>query len=209
MTKRYFNILFDHRDEMTEIEKELDNIETSWADFAYAINPDGEGRIVRRDGRTSNLRCQSLVAVHGHLEVRRKDFEQGDRSALFYGLLYCAEENVPLPYWIGNELLAIGQRLHADPDKGTAPSDLHHEFGFDKELPVSGARATINRRKKVWANKIWFKARRVMADRGVTSVDGAVKLAIRELGAPYSVRAATQMFNDVERRQKKLTRPFR
>ena len=211
MSKRYFNVFFDHFVEMTEIERELDNMEASWADFAYAINPMSEGRIQRRYGAEGpcSERGQSLPAVHGHLEVRRKDFEAGDRSALFYALLFCAAENVPLPYWIGNELLTIEKRLHADPEPGAAPCDLHDEFGFSKTLPTTGTRAVSNRRKANWAVKIWGCARRIMADRGITSVDAAVRLALKELDAPYAVRKATEMFNEVERRQKRLTRPFR
>lgn len=209
MNKRYFNILFDLRDEMTDIEKELDNIEASWADFAHAINPRSSGRVTRRVEGSSSLRCQSLVAVHGHLEVRRKDFENGDRSALFYALMYCAEENVPLPYWVGNELLNIGSRLHAQPAIDTPPCDLHREFGFDKTFPTAGTKAISNRRKKYWANKIWDTARKIMVDQGISSVDAAVKQALRELDAPFAVRAATDMFNEVEQRQKKLTKPFR
>lgn len=209
MNKRHFQILFDQQDEMTDIEKELDNIETSWADFAHAINPNGSARVVRRDGKNSNIRPQSLVAVHEHLEVRRKDFEQGDRAALFYALMYCAEENVPLPYWIGNELLNISSRLHAEPVKGTPPCDLHREFGFDKALPTTGTKAISNRRKQQWAAKIWFTARKIMVYQGITSIDAAVKLAIKQLDAPYAVRAATAMFNEVEQRQKKLTKPFK
>jgi len=209
VSKRHFQILFDHQDEMTDIEKKLDNIETSWADFAHAINPEGTARVVRRDGENSNIRAQSLVAVHGHLEVRRKDFEQGDRSALFYALMYCAEENVPMPYWIGNELLNIGCRLRTEPAKDAPPCDLHREFGFDKSLPATGTKAVSNRRKQKWANKIWFTARTIMADQGIMSVDAAVKLALKKLDAPYAVRAATAMFNEVEQRQKKLTKPFK
>lgn len=209
MTKRRLHIFLDHHDEMTDIEKELDNIETSWADFAHAINPEGTARVVRRDGENTNLRPQSLVAVHAHLEVRRNDFEQGDRSALFYALMYCAEENVPLPYWIGNELLNISSRLRAEPTKDTPPSDLHREFGFDKTLPATGTKAVSNRRKQKWANKIWFTTRTIMADQGISSVDAAVKMAIKKLDAPYAVRAATAMFNEVEQRQKKLTKPFK
>ncbi len=209
MTKRHFQIFLDYQQEMTDIEKELDNIETSWADFAHAINPNGAARVVRRHDGTSSIRCQSLVAVHAHLEIRRKDFEQGDRSALFYALMYCAEENVPMPYWVSNELQNIGGRLRAEPTKDAPPCDLHREFGFDKTLPTTGTKAVSNRRKQQWAAKIWFTARKIMVYQGITSIDAAVKLAIKQLDAPYAVRAATAMFNEVEQRQKKLTKPFK
>lgn len=189
---------------MTEVEAALDDLEASWADFAYAIRPNSMARVVRRLGGPASIRMDSLGQVHAVLEHYRGKLSSGDRSAIFDALTHCAEENVPMPYWVSAALIEIARELHHAPKLGAQPKSLHSLFGMDARFPTSATKAIKAKRDLQLRGQLWWTACTIMGDNPGISKDAAVKKACAELRFPYSHRKALQLFD----LQNKIQREF-
>jgi len=191
--KRVMVPLWGDAGAMTEVESALDDLEPSWADFAYAIRPDSMARVVRRPGVSPSIRCASLDTVHSVLEHYRELLGRGERPAIFDALTYCAEENVPMPYWLGAELIAIATQLHQKPT-GKRPDSLHQLFGMEARFPTSQTKAVKAKRDLHLRGQLWHAASTLMAGDANLSKDAAIKQAREQLRFPYSQRKARDMF---------------
>lgn len=195
------------RHPLNETEVALDRLETSWADFVYGLR--GHGRFIRAE-RRSGLKTRGLLRVHQELERHRGDLIGGNRTATLNALIYCAQENVPLPYWLGDELLDIWRTVN------NSPSDLHELFGLAEKLPARGKKSRTLRRDMQLRGELWDCASELMARaRRATlhlSMDAAIMQARAKLKFPYSQRKSRQMFDEQERIQrahKSAAQPFR
>lgn len=178
---------------MTEIESELDDLEASWSDFAYAIRPGSLGRVLRRPGK-QEVRMQPLGAVHSVLEHYREKEVAGDRAALFDALVHCAAENVPMPYWVGAAILDIARELHLPPIAGSSPKTLHELFGMEARFPVSATKAIKAKRDLHLRQKLWSSVHAIMRTEKL-SKDAAIGKAREQLRFPYSQRKARDLFD--------------
>jgi hypothetical protein len=181
--------------EMTEVESALDDLEPSWADFAYAIRPDGMGRPSRRVPGVLSEKTQGLATVHALLEGYHDQYKAGERIGIFHALTTCAEENVPLPYWLATAILDIRKDVSAEPRKGELPKSLHDLFGLGQLLPLTRTKGMKARRDIQLQGRIWAATRTIMAERGTRLVDAALEEARRKLAFPYSQRKAREMFD--------------
>lgn len=197
MEKRVILPLWGDAGPMTEIENALDDLEPSWSDFAYAIRPKSMGRVSRRIPGRPTIRAQSLGQVQAILNGYREQFEAGDRAAAFSAMTTCAEENVPMPYWLAAAVLDIGTAVRAQPARGQQPKSLHDLFGLSKLLPTTKTRGSKVRRDLQLRAEIWAATHTLMRDRKL-SVDAAIKLAREKLNFPYAQRTARQMFDTQE-----------
>ena len=185
---------------MTDVEAALDELEMSWADFAYAIRPDSKGRISRRHDLGSELGVLSLVKVHEILENYQNEFVAGNRFASFLALIYCAEENVPMPYWLANAVLNIASVLYAKPDSCIKPKNLHELFGAEQTFPTSQTRALKAKRDLHLRGQLWHTTRCLMHEKKL-SVEAAIKEARKQLRFPYSQRKSRDLFDEQEKTQ--------
>lgn len=178
------------RHPLTEIESAFESLETSWCDFLYGVRG---ARYVRSERRNS-LRLSGFDKVHRMLDHYKQQFDEGDRSAIFKALVYSIQENVPLPYWLGDEILEISERVHR------RPSDLHKLFGLGAQLPTRGIKAQTLRQDARLQKELWFAASKLLADSDV-SVDDAIKQVREQLDFPYKQRKSLNMYNTQERIQ--------
>lgn len=197
MTKRIVILGFD-AGPMTAAESALDDLEASWADFAYAIRP-GLARVVRRPG-APGIQMAPLGTVRNVLENYREKTAGGDRSAIFDALTHCAEENVPMPYWLSTAIIGIARELHQPAASRAKPRSLHTLFGMDARLPTSDTKALKARRDLQLRAQLWFATKRIQTADGC-SVDAALKKARAELRFPYEQRKSRQMFDLQDRIQ--------
>ncbi len=166
-------------------ERELGQTEASWADFVHAART---GNRFRR-GAMPKLLMRSLDEVHRELDQRRGEFEAGNRYALFLALCVCAEEGVPMPYWLADALLQVKSKINKQ------PASLHDLFGANEVLPAAGKLAINKRRNVRLQARLYFEASRLIA--AGMSKDAALKSA---LGLPglkntMSARKARQLFD--------------
>ena len=133
--------------------------------------------------------------VHRILDSYREQFVDGNRLAIWTALIQCIEENVPLPYWLGDEILDIQKKVNRE------PSSLHVLFGLESRLPAEGKRATTTRRDVQLRGKLWSKATELMAKSPRMSKDSAIKQARADLNFPYGQRKSREMFDAQERIQ--------
>ena len=143
---------------MNKVEASLDSLEASWADFLYGVRT-GRRRI-RAEGRSGGMRSRGLATVRRELDYHRARFDAGNHYAAWLALLYCVEENVPVPYWLGNAILTINMTVQRE------PNSLHDLFGMSKSLPANGKRARKSRNDVQWQGKLWGPAPRVVAGAG-------------------------------------------
>jgi len=177
---------------MNKVEASLDSLEASWADFLYGVRT-GRRRI-RAEGRSGGMRSRGLATVRRELDYHRARFDAGNHYAAWLALLYCVEENVPVPYWLGNAILTINMTVQRE------PNSLHDLFGMSKSLPANGKRARKSRNDVQWQGKLWSTAAWLIADAGRAGskmdIDEAVRKARESLvGFPYEQTKATEMFN--------------
>lgn len=183
---------------MTESERELERVQGSWADFAYGARPGTPCRMVRSPMR-AGVRCDSLLTVGELLNLWHRKLQEGDRSAIWNALETCAGENVPLPYWLGDEVLRIGHLLRKPPEAGEAPGDLHSLFGMDEPFPTSKKRGTAARRNFHIGQKLFLMAAR-FRDKGQPE-GKAIAAAQKELKFELSASKARRLYLAVSHRQ--------
>jgi hypothetical protein len=142
-------VLLDHPHNPAE--KELERVEAAWADFAHGARDERHLRMVRSSTRPT-VRFSSLLTVHEVLSMYQSKAAAGDQSACWHALTLCAAENVPLPYWLGDAVLAIDRATSEPGRAGTKPRNLHQLFGLEVGLPSSASRgnaARVNLQKGV------------------------------------------------------------
>lgn len=201
MEKRVVVPLWGDAGPMTEMESALDDLEASWADFAYAIRPKSMARIVRRPNTNPSIRCDSLLSVHNVLEHYREKLQAGDHSAIFDALTHCAAENVPMPYWVSSAIIEIARNLHGKPAPGEQPKSLHELFGMEVRFPTSQTKALKAKRDLHLRGQLWSTASLIKHEEGI-STDAAIKKARERLRFPYSQRKARQLFDLQEQIQR-------
>lgn len=178
-------------------ETALELLEPAWVDFSWGVR---SGRRVIRSASRSGLRGRTLATVHRLLEQRHhQDFLAGKRIAIFSALVLCAEENVPLPYWLADELLAIARQVNE------SPASLHDLLGLGDVLPVDGAKAHTARENHRLQGELWSAATLKIAKAKQAgrrlSVNSAIKEAMEDLHFPYAKTKAREMFDAQERIQ--------
>ena len=166
MEKRVVVPLWGDAGPMTEMESALDDLEASWADFAYAIRPKSMARIVRRPNTNPSIRCDSLLSVHNVLEHYREKLQAGDHSAIFDALTHCAAENVPMPYWVSSAIIEIARNLHGKPAPGEQPKSLHELFGMEVRFPTSQTKALKAKRDLHLRGQLWSTASLIKHEEG-------------------------------------------
>jgi hypothetical protein len=182
-----------YRHPLNEIETALEPLEKSWVDFLYGLR--GHGRHIRAE-RRQEMRGAGLRTVHRILDGHRQQFVGGDRLAVWTALIYCINENVPLPYWLGDAILDIHKKVNRE------PSNLHDLFGLKSKLPAQGKRATALRRDLQWRGELWSAASALMVKpKPAMSKDAAIKKVRDDLHVPYSQRKSREMFDEQERIQ--------
>ncbi len=189
MTKKLFEPDFD-RHPLNKIETALEPLEKSWVDFLYGVRVN---RYIRAERRPS-FRFSGYDKLHRILDHYEQQLKDGNRTAIFTALIYCVQENVPLPYWLGDEILDINKKVHQK------PSNLHELFGLGSKLPARGERATKARRDVQLRGKLWDAASELIA-KSKMSKDSAIKQAREQLDFPYKQRKSREMFDAQERIQ--------
>lgn len=176
---------------LNDDEAQLDRLEASWADFLYGL------RVARalRDPARPRLALRGLIEIHEELEGLRLQHDGGDRSAIFYAVLLCARENVPMPYWLAEQVRRIGEALYVPGSPGAVQPNLHDLFGMERVLPSSGIRGYKARRDVRLQHELYFAAATIRRRRPGCSVDAAVRQACADLRFPYSIRKARMMFD--------------
>ncbi|OGA13736.1 MAG: hypothetical protein A3H32_14340 [Betaproteobacteria bacterium RIFCSPLOWO2_02_FULL_63_19] len=174
---------------LNEIEAALELLEKSWVDFLYGVRLGN--RCIRAEHRRGT-RGRGLATVHRMLEVYRRQLIDGKRIAIFTALTFCVQENVPLPYWLGDAILDIEAKVNRE------PSNLHELFGLKALLPADGKRAKTTRQDLKWKHPLWHRVRELMVK---SSKDAAIKQAREELKIPYSQRKCREMFDTADRLQ--------
>lgn len=175
------------RHPLTKRETAFESLETSWCDFMYGA------RVTRyvRSERRKSLRLSGFDQVHRILDNHKQQFDEGDRSSIFKALIYSIEENVPLPYWLGDEILDINKRVNLK------PNDLHVLFGLQAKLPVEGKRGQTLRRDGLWQKKLFVVVSKLIVKEGV-SKESAIKQAREQLNFPYGQGKSREMFDEQE-----------
>jgi len=181
--------------EFTEDEHALDRLEESWADCAGAFR--SGWRQVRRGGRLG-YRCLSLLQVHELLEDWRKDYEQGNVSALYSVLKQCLEENLPLPYWAADGLLKAMRRVNDE--HGLS---LHTALGLDERYPLTEKKARTARRDWRVAVEMWGLVRLHQKEHrsSLNAAICAVRKVRPDIAAAIGQRKAYDAFKMVDRIQ--------
>lgn len=178
------------RHPLTETEAALELLETSWCDFVYGTRVAGYIRSERR----KSLRFFGHLEVHRMLDHYRKQFLDGNRTSIFAALVYCIQENVPLPYWLGDVILDVDKAVCTD------PSSLHKLFGLESKFPAEGKRARKLRLDRQLQQKLWFVVKELLPEHS-GSVHAAVEHARMKLNFPYEQRKSREMFDAQERIQ--------
>lgn len=120
--------------DLDETELALERIEPAWADAAHALRTGH--RVTRLSDGQQSIRMLSLLAVHEMLKEYRRRAEADNGLAILEAVRYCSQENVPLPYWLGQALDAK-LAAHASTE---GPHSLDILFR-DPALPVEGKKA--------------------------------------------------------------------
>jgi len=175
------------RHPLNEIEARLEPLETSWVDFLYGARVD---RHIRAESRPS-LQFANLGKVHRILKHHEQELIGGNRTAIFTALIYCIRENVPLPYWLGDAILDVNEKVHQD------PSNLHNLFGLKSKLPATGKRAVTARRDVQLQGQLWVAVTKLIAKKKMRP-EAAIKQAREDLNFPYSQRKSRDMFDAQE-----------
>lgn len=180
------------RHPLNESEAALEPLEKSWVDFLYGVR---QGNRYIRAERRSGMRGFGLGKVHRILDGYKQQLIGGNRIAIFTALIYCIRENVPVPYWLRDEILDIEEKVNRE------PSNLHDLFGLESMIPARGKRARTTRRDVQLQQRLWGAASELMAN-GKMSKDRAIKQAREDLKFPCSQRKSREMFDAQERIQR-------
>lgn len=187
-------------------ENELLALQQSWADWSRALRTGVRAR-VKSGAMESNysFRGGSLAQVSALLDVHRESFTKGEKSALVDALRLTSEENVPLPYWLTDGILAALAEVERDPN-----STMHSAFGMESRFPISKAKGGKRARK---ARLDWEVKVKLYMDASLLIAQGQMGkvAAIRSVtsGLPIQFRKAFEWFNEMDARQKKMLRAWR
>ncbi len=186
-------------------EQLLERLQASWADFAQGCRSDSPVRIVRAPDRAA-VKMLSLLTVNEFLRDLHQRFTAGDRSAAWDALVWCASENVPLPYWVGSEVLRIARAVRAVPKTGDKPSNLHDEFGLERTYPARGSRAITARRREQIGVLLYSEVGRLRRrSKPPLTLTDAIHQAIKSLGLGCSFSTARRAYlNRAEEQRRAL-----
>jgi hypothetical protein len=188
---------------LNAVEASLVPLEPAWVDFVYGAR--SLCRYIRAD-RRPGMRGAGLAKVHARLEAKRERLTAGERHAAFEALVLCAQENVPLPYWLGDAILDIAAALRRPATDDEPAGNLHELFGMEPEFPAGGKKAATSRRDAQLRGRLWEEAKRLLAAAAKAkkrpSLDDAIRQARATLNFPYSQTKARAMFEEQERIQR-------
>lgn len=195
-------------------------LEPSWADFLYALRT--ARRIVRVPSKRG-VRMRGYDKLHRIFEDYRQQLGEGRRAAVFYALVMCADENVPMPYWLADEVIRIAAEVLREPSRDERPKGLHELFGLSRLLPTGGKKASTTRRDRGLRIKLWTKVHELISSDAKASIGGKLNgqtaakwqqarqqlidrngidryltKALRLLKFPYLQRKARMMFDEQE-----------
>ncbi len=172
--------MVERRRALTDIEKKLRLLEPSWADFFVLAT--------RRV--PSGIKDDFFDTMHRLLEFNQQQFKSGNRVAIFTALIRCVSANVPLPYWLREEILSISKKVNQK------PNDLHKLFGLESVLPAKGKRAVKKRQDMQRQGELWRAVRALMLKS--KSKEAAISEARKDLKFPYLQRKSRAMFDEFE-----------
>lgn len=178
-------------------ERYIDKIESAWAKSAlYFRTGNHFGHAVGSE------RARGLLTIHEQLEVYRQRFEDGkDTLALLHAVSVCAEENLPLPTWLAVKYQeAFHSFLSLD-----GPTSLDAIF-HSPNLPTNTSKKTAIARQN-WQlgtsiySALWDVA---TTDTGITSLDGALDVALKKNNFGVNKSKARSLFVMIEKNQLEL-----
>lgn len=182
-------------------EKELLVLQQSWADYARGLRTGVRARVKSStEGNNFSFRGGSLAQVNSIFDVFSESFREGDKTALIDALRLACEENVPLPYWLADGILAALTDLDANP-----AANLHSVFGMETRYRTSKKRSKKDRLDWTIKQKLYVSASQLIAQ-GAKKGE-AIQQAIR--GLPIEFRIAFKWFNEMDARQQKHLRAWR
>lgn len=176
-------------------ETELGRVELAWADFVAAVRTGVRCNRAPVGSPNRGLRCDGLLRVHETLSIFEARWTAGDRKALLAGIVYCAEENVPLPYWIANAFLALVRDLR------TNPKSLHTLFGLDDTLRASGARGKADREDLRNGAKLYRLVASLRGRNASMSASAAIRDVLARHKFPFTQRKAYALFKRIDEKQ--------
>ncbi len=174
-------------------------LQESWADFARALRVGTNVRVL--PGRIRFF--GGAREVSAILDVYQRQFDAGDKSALIRALKWACEQNVILPYWAADGILAALDRLEKNPGE-----TLHSVFGIERVYPESLGRARKARRDQKTKLRLYGRTAMLMASSGLGKV-AAIERAIAEERLPIRFRTAFKWFNEMDRQQQLYLRAWR
>jgi hypothetical protein len=170
-------------------ELQLLTLQESWADCSRALRT---GYRARLKPDSVSVRCGSLAQVSAEIDVYREDFQAGSRVALIDALRTACVENVPLPYWAADGILAALAELNANP-----AATLHSVFGMGKRYPTSKKKAVKERAEWKVKQRLYMRASLLIAHENMGKV-AAIKKAIADERLPVGFRNAFAWFNEMD-----------
>lgn len=176
-----------------DTERYIDKIESAWAKASLYF------RTENHFGHPAGSeRARGLLAIHEQLEVYRRRFEGGDTLSLLHAVSVCAEENLPLPTW-----LAIKYREEFNSFLSLdGPTSLDVIF-HSPNLPTNTSKKTATARQD-WQlgtsiySALWGVA---MADTEITTLNGALKAALKKNDFGVKKSKAWTLFTMIEKNQ--------
>ena len=179
-------------------EQKLATVEQFWADCANFFRT---GTRLQRGGR-DRLRCMSLADVHHVLEGYRAKHEAGSGLALLNAIKHCADENLPMPYWLADEFRAVHARLHAE------PGSLHSLLGLDEVLPANGKKAATRRTQNQLAIQLYGEVSLLAQRASLSDWSALVEVLKRpEFKHRIQLRTAWKLYVEARNLQKRLRPP--
>ncbi|MBL8376994.1 MAG: hypothetical protein JNM79_03935 [Burkholderiales bacterium] len=178
---------------LTDDERELARLETSWGDFSYSLRTGH--RINRENARRFKILGGGLSYVHQQFEVFRERIERGESGALVAALDYACEQGVPLPYWLAREIRnRLGQVFETE-------TSMHVAFDLSSILPERGKKARNARQKLKARLRLWVAVHEVKRNKK-KSLHVALQEVLREQPFPFGMTEARRLFNEQERVQR-------
>ncbi len=177
-------------DHLDDRERELDRIESSWADWTHGLRTGL--RFIRDGSFGEKARTLSLVHVKAQLDVYQSRFRAGEPTALIEAVSYSAEEGVPMPYWLRHEVM---RRIEQTFEEAIS---LHEAFGLEGVLPSAGKKAETSRKFARSASHIYHLVCAMRNFEGL-STHAAIKKALTVHRFPFGLTKATALINDQDR----------
>ncbi|MBS0402249.1 MAG: hypothetical protein U1E95_05330 [Rubrivivax sp.] len=184
--------------EFNGLERELDQLEPAWADFAHGIRT---GMRYRRDSPAGEaMVALSYVDTRRHFDAYRERFESGDDpTALLHALKFAFSQAVPVPYWVAT---AVRERIDKTLDMKTdTPHSLHDAFDLASAVPLSPKRYAQAKLYLRLLPRLYAGVTGLMADTGC-SLDDALRRVVRENRLGIGLTKARQVFEKQDRIQR-------